>query len=137
MGRFLDLDELCGELQIKQCPLGPEFKLNGHFRDVGIDGRHDNYFSGRCGENFFANRMYVQDRYSADSIIEFAKCCKELYTALDGEFPDLSATKLELLSLTTCNRRIPLDYLPESLKTIELSLFSYTKKNGSFPDTSR
>ena len=77
--------------------------------------------------------MFVQDRYSADSIIEFAKCCKELYTALDGEFPDLSATKLELLSLTTCNRRIPLDYLPESLKTIELSLFSYTKKNGSFP----
>ena len=47
-----------------------------------------------------------------------------------GTFP---ATKLELLSLTTCNRRIPLDYLPESLKTIELSLFSYTKKNGNFP----
>jgi len=133
----IDLEEHCHHLSIMQCPLGPEFRLNGQFDHVNTNNNgQEDYFFGRCGEKLSSNDMVLLDKHSTDSIIEFAKHCKELYTTLDGElseFPDLSDTKLELLSLTTSNHRIPLDYLPESLITIELNYTSYNKTNGGFP----
>jgi len=127
----------CDNLSISDCQLDPDFRLKGHFGLGYIQNGQQNYFAGHIGDGLYFEDLGASDWYNSDSILGLAMVSQNLTVGLDGDFPDLSASKLKSLTLSSwrnCNFKIPVEYLPDSLEMIRPSSTEYRIENRKWPD---
>lgn len=101
LSKAISFQKPCGNLSIWKCQMEPEFKLGGHFRYGDFEGGEENYFFGHAQEGLFFEELGATDWYTPDAVLELAQISRTLTVGLDGDFPDLSKTQLESMTLSS------------------------------------
>ena len=136
LSKSLKFQKPCDNLSISDCQLDPEFRLQGRFRYGDLSSVEQNYFCGHIGEGLFFEELGAGPWYTTEAVLELAQICHSLHVGLDGDFPDLSNSKLKHLEISgwrNTDRKIPANFLPSSLETITPAVTKYNVKGQALP----